>query len=522
MASMTCRHAATALVVVALVASCVAADDKPRLPARVRPVAAQSRVQPLRAELRTPLIADATTATADALEQGRKHAPPSADAKPPFNWSRLIISYLLWSLLPLSGAHHLYLGRNRAALLSSVTCGGFVVGHVLDVLRMPGYVRRLAEAEREEGIEAAAAVAGAGSRARAAASRAAAAAAAKRPGKVGGFFSLLVRCVVQLVLGAWVGLHFSRVLPDAAAEASRSWLRAAGAAVAVWLASASAGGGLRPGPLAAAVGGVHALASGPLAPWLATHLPQMQPGSPALVAAVALANAPASLHERLGVAGARWKRLARPRRSWRSAVGVILASTAFWMLVLASTLLRQSVRVTADGAEQQVNALWLLRCSLCVLRPKAMLTAMRELREPLCWKETLGERLGSFERLCVHFGEDFMQCFDWDVSGTRWARSGFSMPAAYDELGVKASASMAQVKAAYRAKVLTDHPDKVTAPRGSPEWEAANARFMKATRAYETIAVGKKKKPPPTPTAATSAKPTRASAARARSGSRRK
>ena len=47
----------------------------------------------------------------------------------------------------------------------------------------------------------------------------AAAAATKRPGKVGGFFSLLVRCVVQLVLGAWVGLHFSRVLPDAAAEA---------------------------------------------------------------------------------------------------------------------------------------------------------------------------------------------------------------------------------------------------------------------------------------------------------------
>ena len=83
---------------------------------------------------------------------------------------------------------------------------------------------------------------------------------------------------------------------------------------------------------------------------------------------------------------------------------------------------------------------------------------------------------------------------------------------------------MAQVKAAYRAKVLTDHPDKVTAPRGSPEWEAANARFMKATRAYETIAVGKKKKPPQAPTAATSAKPKpRASAARSRaSGSRRK
>ena len=101
-------------------------------------------------------------------------------------------------------------------------------------------------------------------------------------------------------------------------------------------------------------------------------------------------------------------------------------------------------------------------------------------------------------------------------------RSGFSMPAAYDELGVKASASMAQVKAAYRAKVLTDHPDKVTAPRGSPEWEAANARFMKATRAYETIAVGKKKKPPQAPTAATSAQAPRASRRARRSGSRRK
>ena len=59
---------------------------------------------------------------------------------------------------------------------------------------------------------------------------------------------------------------------------------------------------------------------------------------------------------------------------------------------------------------------------------------------------------------------------------------------------------------------------------GLREWEAANARFMKATRAYETIAVGKKKKPPQAPTAATSAKPKpRASAARSRaSGSRRK
>ena len=118
MASMTRRHAATALVLVAFVA-CAAADAKPRLPARVRPVGAQSRVQPLSAQLRTPLVADAATASADALEQGRKHAPPSADAKLPFNWPRLIISYLLWSLLPLSGAHHLYLGRNRAALLSS-------------------------------------------------------------------------------------------------------------------------------------------------------------------------------------------------------------------------------------------------------------------------------------------------------------------------------------------------------------------------------------------------------------------
>jgi hypothetical protein len=71
--------------------------------------------------------------------------------------------------------------------------------------------------------------------------------------------------------------------------------------------------------------------------------------------------------------------------------------------------------------------------------------------------------------------------------------------------------------------VLTDHPDKVTAPRGSPEWEAANARFMKATRAYETIAVGKKKTPPQAPAAATSAPKPRASAARSRaSGSRRK
>ena len=452
------------------------------------------------------------TATADALEQGRKHAPPPADAKLPFNWSRLIISYLLWSLLPLSGAHHLYLGRNRAALLSSVTCGGFVVGHVLDVLRMPGYVRRLAEAEREEGIEAAAAVAGAVARARGGLARGGGGRHhAPRQGRRLLFAPRPVRSSSSSARG-WAPLQ-----PRAARRRRRGEPLVAP----------------RGGRRVARVGEPAAGCGRARSPPPSAQRARLEPagrGSRRTCRRCSrgrprrrrrrLANAPAARAP--GVAGARWKRLARPRRSWRSAVGVILASTAFWMLVLASTLLRQSVRVTADGAEQQVNALWLLRCSLCVLRPKAMLTAMRELREPLCWKETLGERLGSFERLCVHFGDDFMQCFDWDVSGTRWARSGFSMPAAYDELGVKASASMAQVKAAYRAKVLTDHPDKVTAPRGSPEWEAANARFMKATRAYETIAVGKKKKPP-TPTAATSAPKPRASAVRSRaSGSRRK
>ena len=70
MASMTRRHAAAALVLVALVA-CVAADDKPRLPARVRPVGAQSRA-PLSAQFAAAHRGRHDIET--TLEQGRKHA----------------------------------------------------------------------------------------------------------------------------------------------------------------------------------------------------------------------------------------------------------------------------------------------------------------------------------------------------------------------------------------------------------------------------------------------------------------
>ena len=89
----------------------------------------------------------------------------------------------------------------------------------------------------------------------------------------------------------------------------------------------------------------------------------------------------------------------------------------------------------------------------------------------------------------------------------------------YDVLGVSRGASGDDIRKAYKKLSRKFHPDKNPA-----DPEAANARFMKATRAYETIAVGKKKKPAPTSTAATTAKPKpRASAARSRaSGSRRK
>ena len=61
----------------------------------------------------------------------------------------------------MSGAHHLYLGRNRAALVCSLSCGGFGLGWLADAVRIPRYVRELADAESRTASAAVAAAAAA-------------------------------------------------------------------------------------------------------------------------------------------------------------------------------------------------------------------------------------------------------------------------------------------------------------------------------------------------------------------------
>ena len=58
------------------------------------------------------------------------------------------------------------------------------------------------------------------------------------------------------------------------------------------------------------------------------------------------------------------------------------------------------------------------------------------------------------------------------------------LPQAYTELGLRSGARATDVRKAYRARVLHDHPDKTGG--------ITSARFMRAQRAYETIMEARK------------------------------
>ncbi|XP_048474807.1 dnaJ homolog subfamily C member 22 [Rhincodon typus] len=53
----------------------------------------------------------------------------------------LLITYVLWSCGGLFGLHHIYLGRDNHALLWMVTFGGFGVGWIREIWRLPKYVQ---------------------------------------------------------------------------------------------------------------------------------------------------------------------------------------------------------------------------------------------------------------------------------------------------------------------------------------------------------------------------------------------
>lgn len=162
-----------------------------------------------------------------ALEAGDETARGAPAARS--GWRRLLTAYVLWLLFPLTGAHHLYLGRNRAALLSSVTCGYFGCGWVVDAFRIPHYASELAKAE------AACAAAGHAQ---------AYAQLCVTPSRRAPELSPLRLCRMmcsEVLLGLWFFYHASRLLPRTVSSHMVSWVSGASAAVAVWL---SATGGI--------------------------------------------------------------------------------------------------------------------------------------------------------------------------------------------------------------------------------------------------------------------------------------
>ncbi|XP_017270512.1 dnaJ homolog subfamily C member 22 [Kryptolebias marmoratus] len=63
---------------------------------------------------------------------------------------RVLVAYFLWAVGGPLGLHHLYLGRDSHALLWMLTLGGFGLGWVREVVRIPAYVT---EANRHAATE---------------------------------------------------------------------------------------------------------------------------------------------------------------------------------------------------------------------------------------------------------------------------------------------------------------------------------------------------------------------------------
>ena len=92
----------------------------------------------------------ARVASAPAAVPNEAYAPAGAPAvRVPFSVLRMLVAYVLWALFGIFGAHHLYLGRNCEALVSSISLNGFLLGWVRDAFRIPSYVRQLGQAEAE-------------------------------------------------------------------------------------------------------------------------------------------------------------------------------------------------------------------------------------------------------------------------------------------------------------------------------------------------------------------------------------
>ena len=215
-----------------------------------RPTRTRGVMRPVLLTASLPPLPDAVVAVAPPP------VPPPAVAKTNAvkQWRRAFVAYLLWFFFGIFGAHHLYLGRNRAALLCSITVGGSGFGLLLDAIRMPRYVRELGLAEDAAAAAAAAAADAlaaatprprplhdfetphAGDSLRTAEGRAfeaeapsppavvsasAATAPPARPlGVLSASFRLLWRLLLRVALGKWIAFNLHRLLPAAAAAAA--------------------------------------------------------------------------------------------------------------------------------------------------------------------------------------------------------------------------------------------------------------------------------------------------------------
>ena len=440
---------------------------------------------------------------------------------------RFLVAYALWLFLGMTGAHHLYLGRNKEAMLCSMTCGGFGLGWLSDAVRIPRFVRELGAAEaglaaampsasstREleggPGLSAAGADAAAPARPgaymegpdgteAAAVDHAAHPTSARPLGCFSGSGRLLVRIAWRMMLGMWLSLHVTNLLPEALLSTASAGMARTAASAAIFAALAQSTVTLASSAASSShtVSSIKdAFARGPMrtcaimaAAFLESRTATGASGRGALPLTVAV----------LCYTVPSWREprpTAAPVRSYRSAGIVVAASLLFWVLALMGALRKLDVAVTVDGADSSINALRLLSCSLCAARPDRFVHMLRTLTEHACIKRRLESAMGvSFDRLCI-LPQQINRCFDWDRAGTRWQRAGLSLAEAYRILGLSRSASAKDVKMAHRKAALANHPDKVGAAPGSAAAEEAALAFMKAQKAYDRIMEARK---PPAP-----------------------
>ena len=337
------------------------------------------------------LQAAAPTSTNGAAEGPNALASDPAPGKKPArrraSWHRGLVAYLLWALFGISGAHHLYLGRNRAALLCSVSCGGFGLGWLADAFRIPRYVCELADGEAatvaarhaarptptatslEDGppadddgavtraaetTTAVAAVATApvdlhASRAGAAAGDDGETQSAGSPSlagtaSVGTSSALLLwtyRTVWQLSLGAWITFTLLRLATDdtlSAHPALRASVHAIAALLSISIAAGEAG---LPLPYAKLLS----------AAFIGSAL-EWRHGRRVGVTKLNVVTMPMLLCSLVANAAA-WRRSpARqpPRRSWKGASAAVLIGALFWLAVAVGALMR--VKVSLDSCSR--------------------------------------------------------------------------------------------------------------------------------------------------------------------------